>query len=171
MKRRKIETREELNDTVADIARLTVEANRLRAEMDERLLVVKERYVASLAAMHSAIKAKVAAAKVWAKKNPAKFGDAKSLVCGLGTIGFRTGTPKVSLLDGWTVEKVIEAVLGLFPKRGYVRVKEELDKEALIADRDKLTLCECHKMGIEIGQEETFFVDIDMERASGRYGK
>ena len=52
-----------------------------------------------------------------------------------------------------------------------MRVKEELDKEALIADRDKLTVCECHKMGIEIGQEETFFVDIDMERASGRYGK
>jgi phage host-nuclease inhibitor protein Gam len=165
-KKRKIESKEELAVAVAEIARLSVEANILRATLDERILDIKDDMIPRIEEAQKALKAHVAAAKVWAIANKDEFGPGKSIRLGLGTVGFRTGMPKLAFLKGWTVEKVIAAVLSRFPRRGYVRTVEELDKAALIADRDKLTACDCDNIGVEIGQEETFFVDVDMDAAS-----
>lgn len=163
----KIRSKEELVETVAEIARLTVDANLLRATMDERIMQIRDEFQPKIEAAEAEIKAEVKAAKVWAKANKTEFGEAKSLDLGLAVVGFRTGMPKVSFLKGWNVEKCIAAVLERFPRRGYVRTVEELDKQALIADRDKLTACECDNIGIEIDQDETFFVDVKLETPKG----
>ncbi len=166
MKTKKIETKAEMAAAVADIARMTVELNILRATLDERIFAIKEDLIPEIEAAQKAIRAQVAAAKVWAVANKDEFGNAKSMDLGLAIVGFRTGMPKLSFLKNWTVEKTMSAILRFFPKRGYVRTKEELDKEALIADRDALTPTDRDKIGIEIAQEEAFFVDVKLEEAS-----
>ena len=162
----KIETREQMREAVAQIARLSVETNILRAGMDERIVTVREEFLPRIDAAQKAIKANVAAVKVWALANKAAFGDAKSMDAGFAVIGFRTGTPKVSLLKGWTIERVIEAVKDRFARRGYVRTREELDKEAMIADREKLAAKELDAVGLAIDQDEAFFVDVNLEEAA-----
>jgi phage host-nuclease inhibitor protein Gam len=166
-KRVKIETKDELVGTVAEIARLTVDANLLRATMDERIMQIRDDFLPRIEAAQAEIKAEAKAAKVWATANKKEFGEAKSLDLGLAVVGFRTGMPKISFLKGWTVEKTIEAIFARFPRRGYVQTVEELDKQALIADRDKLTVCDCDNIGVEIGQDETFFVEVKLETPKG----
>jgi phage host-nuclease inhibitor protein Gam len=163
-KRVKIGTKEELVETVAEIARLTVDANLLRATMDERIVQIRDEFLPRIEAAQAEIKAEVKAAKVWAAANKQEFGETKSMDLGLAVVGFRTGMPKVSFLKGWTVEKCIEAILARFPRRGYVRTVEELDKQALIADRDKLTACDRDNIGVEIEQDEAFFVEVKLEQ-------
>lgn len=165
-KRQTIETKDEMVVAVAGIARLTVEVGLLKAAQDDRLCSIKEEFGAKIDAKQKELKALLAACKVWALENRAEFGEAKSMDMGLAIAGFRTGMPKLSFLKGWTAEKVIEAVCKWFPRRGYVRTIEELDKATIIADRNNLTSCDCDKIGVEIGQEETFFVDVKLEEAT-----
>lgn len=171
MKKRTIETKEQLAVLVAETAAYTVNANILRASLDSRILAAHAAIDPELDATNKAIKSNIAVAKAWALKHKSEFGPGKSMDFGLGTVGFRTGMPKVSLLKGWTVENVIESIRRLFPRRGYVRTVDVLDNAALIAARDELTPADQAAIGVDIGQDEKFFVDIDIERASARHSE
>lgn len=51
-----------------------------------------------------------------------------------GVIGFRTGTPKLKTLKGFTWASALQLVKEFLP--GYVRQTEEIAKDKLLADRD-----------------------------------
>jgi phage host-nuclease inhibitor protein Gam len=128
-----------------------------------------EKYAADIAEHDAQIKAEIAALKAWAVKNEkAELVETRSISTPTGTFGFRTGMPRVKFTRGWDVQRVIEAVLGLFPKRGWIRTVEELDKDAMIADRDKHA-ADLESVGVKIDQGETFYVDINLEEATNRY--
>ena len=83
-------------------------------------------------------------------------------------VGFRTGTPKLALLNRqWTWEKVLAAVRQLLPN--FIRETPTVDKEALIAQRDDqnlqyaLPLC-----GMKIVQDESFYVEPKIEEVETR---
>ena len=93
-----------------------------------------------------------------------------------GTIGFRTGNPKLKLLKGFTWASALTLVKKYIPI--YVRMTEDVNKEKLIADRElkevefnenettrkKLpmtnAMAEC---GIIVAQDETFYVEPKKE--------
>ena len=88
------------------------------------------------------------------------FSGQKSLHLRHGSIGFRTGTPRVVKKRSLTWE----AALRLFKSRKwtFVRVKEAVDKEQIIAQReDPEVMAELSDMGIEVRQEERFFVAVE----------
>ena len=103
-----------------------------------------------------------------------------------GTIGFRTGTPKLKTLKGFTWASALQLVKRFLPS--YVRQAEEIAKDKLLADRDieleplplhdlspaevsssagvrsmRSVLSEC---GIEVVQDETFYVEAKKEELS-----
>ena len=45
----------------------------------------------------------------------------------------------------------------------YVRIKEEIDKDRLLADRETLGKDKMASMGVEVVQDESFFVDPKRE--------
>lgn len=97
-----------------------------------------------------------------AESVPEQFSEKKSLNLAHCTIGFRTGTPKVVLLKGWKLDTSLPMLKKYLPD--YVRTKEEANKEALIADRDNKEVSKLFpKCGIEIKQEETFYVEAKVE--------
>ena len=91
------------------------------------------------------------------------FSGKKSLHLQHGSIGFRTGTPRVVKRRSLTWE----AALRLFKQKEwpFVRVKEAVDKEQIIAQRgDPGMMAALSDMGIEVRQEERFFIAVDEEK-------
>ncbi|MEP4136707.1 MAG: host-nuclease inhibitor Gam family protein [Cyclobacteriaceae bacterium] len=76
-----------------------------------------------------------------------------------GTLGFRTGTPKVAKPRTITWDKIMKALrensLGHF-----LRTKEEINKDMIIESReDESVMAQLKEVvGIEVTQDETFFV-------------
>lgn len=156
-----------------EIARHTVRRNVMVAACDEIVAEARARadlaYAAKIAAEDAELKAKISALKTWAVENEkTEFSDARSLSTPTGAFGFRTGMPKVELLRGWTIERAIAAIRDVFAARGWVRESWELNKEAIIADREKAA-ADLAEVGVRVKQGETFFVDVNLEEATKRY--
>jgi phage host-nuclease inhibitor protein Gam len=102
------------------------------------------------------------------------FVKKKSVEMTHGVIGFRTGTPKLKTLKGFTWASALQLVKKFLP--GYVRQTEEVAKDKLLADREleevpfgdavktqksmKDAMDEC---GLQVVQDETFFVEPKSE--------
>lgn len=86
--------------------------------------------------------------------------DGKSLDLVHARIGFRLGTPKVDKPKGVSWDAVLEFVKSdKNLARSFVRVKEDLDKKAIL-DADAKTKEKLYaKAKITITQDETFYVD------------
>jgi len=93
----------------------------------------------------------------FAKKNRKEW-DGKSVQTPFGAFGFRKGQPCVALIKKVckNMEEALSKVKDLLP--GYVRMKQEIDKEQILIHYKSLnreTLAEC---GLKIDQKEPFFV-------------
>jgi len=92
----------------------------------------------------------------------------KSLGLVHGKIGFRTGNPKLIKNKKFTWDAVTELLKKAFPH--YVRTSYEINKEALIACRDKKEFEEikdnCY---VDVVQDETFYVEANAEELSVAY--
>lgn len=112
----------------------------------------------------------------FATENQAElFSKKKSLDMAHGVIGFRTGTPKLKTLKGFTWASALQLVKEFLP--GYVRTTEEVAKDKLLADRDmevkvkdgedKVKLSqEMTRCGIQVVQDETFYVEPKKEETA-----
>lgn len=105
------------------------------------------------------------------------FAKRKSLEMTHGVIGFRTGQPKCKTARGTTWADALELVKDRLPN--YIRTKEEVDKDRLLADRNlpcrrddepeeaaRPLLHEMALCGILVVQEESFFVEPKREEAA-----
>lgn len=152
-----IQSREQMERLVAEICEMTICMDAATAEMDERILKVRQDYELTLSRYQQDIDAKMAMAQAWAEANPAEFGSKKSIEMVHGTVGFRTGMPKLKLIVGWTWDRVKEALMtGNY--RDYIRTKHEVDKERLLSDSDRIGDA-MRTIGCRVVQDESFFVD------------
>jgi phage host-nuclease inhibitor protein Gam len=86
--------------------------------------------------------------------------DRKSVALAAGVLGWRTGTPKV-LIEADEEELMLRLDALGFGR--YLRETVELDKAALIADRDRIEGIE----GVRVVQDEVLFfrpLDLEVER-------
>lgn len=161
-----IQTREEMERLVGEICALTLERRGIHTEMDERITLIRTEYEGRLAQIELEFERQIALARDWAEANPSEFGKFKSLDLVHGTVGWRTGTPKLKTLTGWTWDRVLEALKNIpkFAAR-YIRRKEEVNKDALIADREALQPEDLRAIGVKVVQDETFFIEPKIEEA------
>lgn len=161
-----IRTREDAETVLGEIAVITINKTRTLAQMDGEIAAIRKNYEANLAAYDKSLAEKTRLLADWAEINrdtafPKK---AKSITFVQGTLGFRTSNPSVVLTGrAWSWDKVL-ATLQALRWRKFVRIKREVDKEAILAryakakDQGKFDtfLARC---GLKIKQDETFFVD------------
>lgn len=167
-----ISTRADAELAISDIA-LTV-ANKIRttAKMDTEVVAVREKYQASLGMIEASIEAKTEALREWAEAHPEEFAKGrKSIEFVQGTIGFRAGTPALALLNKkWTWAKVVESMGAFLPH--FLRSKPEVDKEALLAQRDEPLIQKTLPLvGLKVTQTETFFVEPKLTEVETRQVK
>jgi phage host-nuclease inhibitor protein Gam len=158
-----IRTREEMEALVGQIADLKICEAKTKAAMDKELTAVRRRYEADLALINDALAPKMECARAWAEANPSEFNGAKSIELLHGTIGWRLGNWQAKTLSGWTWDRVLEKLESLGGKfRDFVRVKKEVNKAQIIAERENLGPEELRSIGVRITQEEAFFIDPKM---------
>ena len=164
MKPQKIKSREAAEDSMAALAMATYRRDKVEATMNLQLTAVREKFEAELATLADEIKTETKRLRDWADSNPGLFGPARSIKLTHGTLGYRLGNWAVKLIRGFKADRAIALAKNVLGP-AYVRTKEELDKELILADRGKLspdTLAGC---GIRLEQAEAFYATPEKSEA------
>ena len=153
-----IKSRAEMERLVGEITALKLHEIKTSAIMDQRLSEIRAEYELELSETAAILDLKLEAARVWAEANPDEFGKAKSIAMTHGTVGFRTGKPKLKILSRWTLPKVTEAMKALAKWNPYLRTKIEPNKELLLSHRERIS-SELREIGFQVVQDESFFFE------------
>jgi phage host-nuclease inhibitor protein Gam len=130
---------------------------KIEAKMNDEINKVKSKFQEDILDLTEKMEEPYQMLQVYAQEQKESWGKKKSADLLHCTIGFRTGTPKVTKDKKFTWDGITEIVSKIFP--GLVRNKIELDKDAIISlrDSDEFTAIK-EKCYIDVVQDETFFV-------------
>lgn len=154
---------ETMEAAFGDYAVADAKLAKIIAGIDVQITQIREKYADEMNKLNEKKDAAFDVMQAWALENKDDlFLKKKSIESVHGTLGFRTGTPKLKTLKGFTWGAVTSLLKEFLP--GYVRVSEEPAKDKLLADReldDVATLFP--RVGISVTQDETFFVEPKKE--------
>ena len=170
-------TREAAEEAFAQYAKADAQIEKINAEIDLQCAKIREKYQSQLGTLACDRECAFDTLQAYATENQAElFSKKKSLDMAHGTIGCRTGTPKLKTLKGFTWASALTLVKKYMP--GYVRTSEEIAKDKLLADREleavdfvengitkkkesmSAAMAEC---GIIVAQDEAFYVEPKKE--------
>ena len=154
---------EEMETAFADYARADARIQKINATMDIEMTRIREKWQDELTKLGEVKEKSFDILQAYAMENRDElFSKRKSLETTHGTIGFRTGTPKLKTLKGFTWASVLTMLKEFLP--GYVRTVEEPAKDKLLADReDEEVAAMLPKVGVAVVQDETFYVEPKKE--------
>ena len=158
-------SQEQANEAFASYAKADAQIQKINAEIELQCAKIREKQADRLSALDKEREQAFDVLQAFAVENQAElFAKKKSLDMAHGTIGFRTGTPKLKTLKGFTWASVLQMVREFLP--GYIRTSEEVAKDKLLADRDEDGMFDkMSKCGITVAQDETFYVEPKKEEA------
>lgn len=159
-------SKEAAEEAFATYAKADAERAKITAEIELRCAQIREKHQERLSQLQSTQDEAFDILQTYATENQADlFNKKKSLEMVHGTIGFRTGTPKLKTLKGFTWASALQLVKEFLP--GHIRATEEIAKDKLLADReDEKVAANLARCGISVVQEETFFVEPKKEEAT-----
>lgn len=168
-------SKESAEEAFATYAKAQAEHAKITAEIELKCTQIREKHQERLSQLQTTMDGAFDTLQAFATENQAElFNKKKSLEMVHGTIGFRTGTPKLKTLKGFTWASALTLVKKFLP--GYIRSTEEIAKDRLLAERDtqvmqpgdplspgvalREVMIDC---GIMVAQDETFFVEPKKE--------
>jgi len=152
----------EAQELMHQLAETDAKVRELTAKQDQEMAKIREKYAAKMADLKEHCANLETRLQTFAEANRNElFITRKSLDWNNGTLGFRTGTPALKTRKGYQWAGVLELVKSRLPE--YVRTKEEVMKDRLLADRETLTDATLAEVGVEVVQEEKFFIEIKTE--------
>lgn len=172
-------TREAAEEAFGTYAKVDAQIEKINADIDLQCAKIREKHQLELGNLKEERDKAFDTLQAYATENQAElFTKKKSLDMAHGTIGFRTGTPKLKTIKGFTWASALTLVKKFMP--GYIRTSEEIAKDKLLADRElegvdfiengimkkkesmSKAMAEC---GIIVAQDETFYVEPKKEDA------
>ena len=158
-------SQEQANDAFATYAKADAQIQKINAEIDLQCARIREKQADGLSELDKEREQAFDVLQAFAIENQAElFAKKKSLDMSHGTIGFRTGTPKLKTLKGFTWAAALQLVKDYLPS--FIRTSEEIAKDKLLAERDTEGMFESMaKCGITVAQDETFYVEPKKEEA------
>lgn len=147
---------------MATVARVNSKLKSIEAKKELAKLKIDEQYQDEVNKLTAEKKEPLEILFAFAKED-VKNWKLKSYDLAGGTIGFRTNPPKLDKLKGFTWDAVTVLVKEHYPD--YIRTKEEVDKDAIIALRDDEEIMPgiTKKCKVMVVQDETFFVTTKEE--------
>ncbi len=163
-----IATREGLDAAVAEVAALKFQLAAARSEMELEMARVQERRQGEMAILAKQIEIREAGVFTFCRAHRAQlFPGKKSIDFLMATVGFRTEPPSVqrtSRKENWSaIARRLESTD--WGKRYLHTPEPELDKKALLADREKLTAEQLTQAGLRFDQPEQFYIAPKSELA------
>lgn len=150
-------------EAFATYVKADAERAKITAEIELKCAQIREKQQDRLTQLQTIQEEAFATLQAFATENQAElFNKKKSLEMVHGTIGFRTGTPKLKTLKGYTWASALQLVKEFLP--GFIRSTEEIAKDKLLADReDETVAANLSRCGILVAQDETFYVEPKKE--------
>lgn len=168
MKNLTITSPESLDTAVADVIRLKIVLTQLNAERDKAVVLVQKKHEADIADQIEEIAAAEGRIRDYCEANRgALFPVTKSRETQTAVFGFELTPPRVETANKkikWA--DVLERLKRTKWGQAYLRVKESIDKEALLADRQTLTPEQCTAAGLQFAQDEQWFLRPKPETAA-----
>jgi phage host-nuclease inhibitor protein Gam len=153
-------TRSQAEQIAAGIVRAQIDRETLVADRDAAVLAAQEQHQPEIDQLSAAIDQDMSMLESWAAAHPDEFGAKRSITLSGHRVGWRTGQPRAKGKRGWTWAKIL-AVLRESSEElrsRYLRTREEVSKEALIAARETHPL-DLEYLHVQIEQSETFFLE------------
>jgi len=147
------QSRDEVTKAIAEIGELQRDMADLELQMNDELAAIKGKYELEAEPSRVRIAALTAGVQVWCDANRRELtdgGKTKSAHLGSGEVQWHLTPPRV-------VIRALDVVLAELRRRGldrFIRKVEEVNKEAILADKDAVTGIP----GISITQKEEFIV-------------
>ena len=142
---------DEASALIAEIGCAQRERDRIRAAMNDEMAALKERHEAAARPFKERIEALSKGVQAYCEAHRAELTSrGKSHRFAAGEVQWRRRPPKVSIRGA---DKVLERLKGLRLSR-FIRVKEEIDKEAMLKDPDTADSVD----GVSITQGEDFVI-------------
>lgn len=156
-------TSEQMETAFAEYAATDARLAKINATMDEQITRIREKYSDDITKMTENKDKCFELIQAFAQENREDlFSKKKSIDAAYGTFGFRTGTPKLKTLKGFTWASATNLIKAFLPS--YIRTSEEPAKDKLLADRElPKVINNLGKCGIEVVQDETFFIELKKE--------
>ena len=156
-------TRDEAEKAFAEFAAADAKVCSITAKMDLEMTKVREKYADQLAELNEVKEKNFDIVQTYATENKEElFQKRKSVESAHGVFGFRTGTPKLKTLKGFTWGAVLNLCKEYLPD--YVRATYEVAKDRLLADRDNEDVNQhFEKVGVMVAQDETFYMEPKKE--------
>lgn len=157
IKKDPIPTEKEFNDALSAHLKAHNAHAKLSAQMSEAVEKAKARFVEKLAALEKEKTETLSIAQRYCEAHESElFLQKRSADTPYGTVGFRATPPALVLCDGKSWDEVIADLKKRLPQ--FVRVKEEVDKTALVKARDeKAVASRLQGLGLAIQQGENFY--------------
>ena len=155
----------EVNELLSSFTTADAREREITAKLDQKIAKLREEYAEELSGLCTRKLECMVRVQMWAEANADDFQEKRSMDFAHARIGFRVGMPKLKLkVKGW--DKVTEKLKELLPN--YVRTVVEPAKDKLLADREVESVNKHFKTcGIEVIQEETFFIEPKVEEIAG----
>lgn len=154
---------EQMETAFAEYATADAKLAKINATIDVQMTAIREKYADDIAKLTETKDKAFDVMQAFAVENKDElFAKKKSMESVHGTLGFRTGNPKLKLLKGYTWGAVTNLLKEFLPN--FVRVTEEAAKDVLLAARNDETIANVFpKVGICVTQDETFYVEPKKE--------
>jgi phage host-nuclease inhibitor protein Gam len=156
-------TREEAVGIVREITELLLEERMAKAEMDVEITALKEAYDARLSSISARLGQVMPAIEGWAETNRGDFAGKKSIDLHHGIVGWRITPPTLKPVKGYTWSSVLDRIRDRASE--FIRTKEEVDKEKLLAARDNYDL---KALGCQVVQVDEFYVEPKITKTEDR---
>lgn len=153
---------DDVADALVELGKRETVIAKKEADMNKKLQEVKDKFMGETLTERTEadfIKQKV---EEFCLVNKAEFQKVRSKDFAHGVIGYRNNPPKVTMLNRkYNIKTVLELLKRIF-KGDYIRSKEEIDKEAILASYStgEVNDAKLASVGLKIDQDETFFIDI-----------
>lgn len=176
MTRRKIEVAllenwEEVDRTLKELAEIEREEDIINLAMIEKIEGAKDEAADETAPLELRHKQLSSALEQFATHHKEEFEKApRSRTLTFGKIGFRRSTGMFATVAKWSWKQVLEKLQEL-GKRKYIRIKEEVNKEALETDyrAQKITDSALEVMGLKWTVKDEFFYELPEEIPTGSH--
>ena len=159
-------TRDEAERAFSEFASADAKVQSITAKMDQEMTKIRDKYASELAELEETKNRNFDIVQTYATENKEElFSKRKSVESIHGVFGFRTGTPKLKTLKGFTWPAVVKLCEEFLPN--YIRTTYEVAKDKLLADRDQEEVNGLfEKVGIQVVQDETFYLEPKKEDES-----
>jgi phage host-nuclease inhibitor protein Gam len=169
----KLDSQEQVNETLGEIARLKNNINKHEAERDKKKIAIDEQFDKKTADDFKKLEELEQAIALSCESNRgAWFGDKKSIKMVNGTVSFRDGNPKIVQKRGFKVDESIKLIRTLSPEWQEIMLREKVviaKDEILISFREGfLKEDTLNHVGLQRVQEESFGYDLENDFAESK---